>query len=48
MRSHHVEGQDQPAQGRFDQTLWAWLVHFFLQLVDMWALGCIPSVYHIF
>jgi hypothetical protein len=43
MRSHHMEGQDQPTQGWFGRTHgsaeppWARLVHFFLQLADMWA-----------
>jgi hypothetical protein len=53
MSDSHVEGQYQSAIGRFGQThgsaepLWVRLVHFFLQLADMWALGCIPGVYNI-
>jgi hypothetical protein len=52
MSSSHVEVHDQPTQGQFGRThssvepLWDWLVHFFLQLADMWALGCILGVYN--
>jgi hypothetical protein len=44
---HHVEGGDQPSQGRFGRThssadpLWARLPPSFGLLADMWVLGCI-------